>query len=164
MRNSVLILLFSLLTASSFAQLHRHAIGVRAGGGNYGAGGEVSYQLGLSDKNRLELDLGWRGNNGKGNSYNIFVFTAAYHWVWNIDGGLNWYVGPGAQIASWQHKKFDNESGTYIGVGGQLGIEYDFSEHDVPLQLSLDIRPMGFFSGNTGFGYGGAFAIRYLIE
>jgi hypothetical protein len=48
--------------------------------------------------NRLELDLGWRNRNDyKNNGYddNTIKLTALYQWVWNIDGGFNWYAGVG---------------------------------------------------------------------
>ena len=42
--------------------ISKNAIGLRLGD-NDGFGGEISYQRGLSENNRLELDLGWRNSN-----------------------------------------------------------------------------------------------------
>ncbi|NJW55728.1 hypothetical protein HC175_22700, partial [Salinimicrobium sp. CDJ15-91] len=99
-----------------------------------GVGTEISYQRGLSENNRLELDLGWRN----GNHYDAFKLTGIYHWVWNIEGGFNWYAGFGAGIGSvdgndddrWD----DDDNGLFVNAAGNIGIEYDF---DFPLLLSL---------------------------
>jgi hypothetical protein len=171
MKTKHLILLFALFFLSNVqSQVNPNAIGVRGGGflGSYG--GEISYQHGFGESNRLELDLGWRShhyNNGKGNDnlwyYNQFSVTGIYHWVFNITEGLNWYIGPGAQVGFYDDY-YDNNSGVSIALGGQIGLEYDFNVHDVPLLLSLDARPMFDFIGfYSGFGGGGAFSLRYTF-
>ena len=67
------------------------ALGLRLGGGTW-FGGELSY-LTAMDGNRWELDLGFGGYHG------LFLsFTGAYQWDWNIVAGLNWFVGPAAQV------------------------------------------------------------------
>ena len=154
--------IFTLNTASS--QVNPHAIGIRGGLGNNGYGGEISYQHGFGSSNRLELDLGWRGNRGNGNNYQHMAIYGIYHWVWNITDGLNWYVGPGARLGFYQDKNSSNDDGVTLGLGGQIGIEYDFNELGAPLLIGIDTRPMwGFIGGNSGFGYGGAFSIRYTF-
>lgn len=139
------------------AQVNSHAIGLRLGGGTFN-GAEVSYQHGMGDANRLELDLGWGGNPGHSR---IFV-AGIYHWHWNIVSGLNWYVGPGASAGLYHYDGFDD----YIGValGGQVGLEFDFNSLGAPILLSIDARPMWDFLGNnSGFGYGGALGVRYTF-
>lgn len=137
-------------TVLMYAQdISDNAIGLRLGDSD-GFGAEVSYQRAIGgDNNRLELDLGIR--NGK--NYDGFKLAAIYQWVWNIDGGFNWYAGPGAGLASYSYDFNDrndfrrDDSETYLFVGGQVGIEYNF---DIPLLLSLDVRPeFGF--GNSDF-------------
>jgi len=161
------------ITISSNAQVYPHAIGLRFGGSNFGSGAEVSYQHGIGDKNRIELDLGWGGNS----NYHRIGLSGIYHWVWNIDGGFNWYAGPGAQIWSYSYKTTTINSnnknkvvvtsdvgGVKLAIGGQIGIEYDFNERGVPIQVSLDTRPMinfGFKAGN--FGYGLGLSVRYTF-
>lgn len=133
----------ALMTAQDISD---NAIGLRLGDSD-GFGAEISYQRALGgDNNRLELDLGIRS----GNNYSGFKLAGIYQWVWNIDGGFNWYAGPGAGIASYSFdnvpKGFD-DSETFVFVGGDVGIEYNF---DIPLMLSLDVRPeFGF--GNSNF-------------
>ena len=169
-----LLFIICLISFSTLnAQVHPHALGLRAGGSNFGTGGELSYQMGINEVNRLELDLGYRGRNyGHGVSNSTFALSAIYHWAFNITEGLNWYIGPGAQLGFYRYNNYYNEkdklytngSGIAIGIGGQIGLEYDFSDLDVPLLLSLDTRPMWSFSNYYGgFGYGGAFAIRYIF-
>ncbi len=58
---------------------------------------------------------------------------------------------------------YDDADGYFnIGLGGQIGIEYNLNTHDIPLMVSLDARPMWDFLGsNAGFGWGAALGIRY---
>jgi hypothetical protein len=157
MKKRILVLTLVLsLTFYGTSQVNPHAIGLRGGSGNFGYGGEISYQHGFGDANRLELDLGARRNK----YYGLTVLTGIYHWVWNITEGLNWYVGPGAQLGLYN----GSEAGLWLSVGGQIGIEYDFNQHDIPLLLGLDTRPMFLLnSAYSGFGYGGAFSLRYTF-
>jgi hypothetical protein len=116
-----------------------NAIGLRLGDSN-GFGAEVSYQRAVgSNNNRLEFDLGIR--NGK--NYDGFKLVGLYQWVWNIDGGFNWYAGPGAGVASYSYNyRFNNDDFkddyTFLFLAGDIGIEYNF---DIPLMISLDFRP-----------------------
>lgn len=149
------------ITFGAMSQVNPHAIGLRAGGGSYGNGVEVSYQHGMGDANRLELDLGLR----TGSSYQHFIVSGIYHWAWNITSGLNWYVGPGAQLGSYKYKYSNgNDGGLTLSIGGQVGIEFDFNEMGFPILLSLDTRPMWDLLGNGyGNGYGAALAVRYTF-
>lgn len=150
--------LFGMVFSTQAQDISKNALGLRLGD-NDGFGGEISYQRGLSSNNRLEFDLGWR------NSKNVDAFKLAglYQWVWNIDGGFNWYAGVGGGVGSW---KFDNagesDSGTFLFVAGDIGIEYNFQE--APIQLSLDFRPELYFSDDwreDNFGPDIALGIRY---
>jgi len=144
------------LSCGAIAQVNPHAIGLRFGGNGEINGVELSYQQGLSDINRLELDLGFGSNS----NHNRVFFAAIYQWDWNITEGLNWYVGPGAAIGFYSYDHADYYFN--IALGGQIGLEYDFNTLDVPLLLSLDFRPMWDFLGdNSGIGWGVALGIRY---
>lgn len=162
---NVLVLVALLTGFSSVAQVNPHAIGLRGGSGSYGSGAEISYQHGLGDANRIELDLGWGGNNSIVNNYSRLYVAGIYHWNWNITEGLNWFAGPGAVLGLHSGKNNSVDDGLTLGVGGQVGIEYDFNDLDVPLLLGFDVRPMwrfiGYNSGNAGFG--GAFSLRYTF-
>ncbi|MEO8255217.1 MAG: hypothetical protein ABI554_12620 [Flavobacterium sp.] len=138
-------MLMGLAFSTQAQEISKNALGLRLGD-NDGFGGEISYQRGLSDNNRLELDLGWRNSN----NVDAFKLAGLYQWVWNIDGGFNWYAGVGGGVGHWS---YDNNgpagndfNKTYAFVAGDLGIEYGFDE--VPILLSLDIRPEIYFSDN----------------
>ena len=139
------------------AQVNPHAIGVRLGGNGDVNGAELSYQHGFGEANRLELDLGFGSNK----NHSRMFLAGIYHWNWNITDGLNWYVGPGATVG---FRSYDNSSDHInIGVGGQIGLEYDFSVHNAPILLSIDARPMWDFLGdNSGLGWGAALGVRYV--
>jgi len=145
-------------------EISDNAIGLRLGDSD-GFGAEVSYQRALGSDNRLELDLGIR--NGK--HYDGFKLAGIYQWVWNIDGGFNWYAGPGAGVANYSYDYQDkdfryDESETFVFLAGQIGIEYNF---DIPLMLSLDFRPeLGFgndniVNNNDDLDFDIALGIRY---
>jgi hypothetical protein len=159
-----IVMIFALaigFATASFGQVNSNAIGARLGGGSFGSGLELSYQKGLSERNRLEFDLGL--NNGK--HWNAFGFAMIYHWNWNIVESLNWYVGPGAALSMFSSR---NSNSTFfnIGVGGQIGLEYDFQSLGAPLLVSLDARPMWGLTGDVlyrGFGWGSALGIRYIF-
>ncbi len=135
--------------ATNAQTISENALGLRIGGGNaYGA--EVSYQRALGgDNNRLELDLGWRNDK---NNYDSFKLAALYQWVWNIEGGFNWYVGAGGGVGSISDNRrnvVQRDDQTFIFLAGDIGIEYNF---DIPLLISLDFRPeIGFINDNDDF-------------
>jgi len=144
------IVLIGLTFTAQAQDIAKNALGLRLGDSD-GFGGEISYQRGLSQNNRLELDLGWRNNNRDNNDIDAFKLTGIYQWVWNIDGGFNWYAGVGGGIGSWEEKNYDN-NGTFAFFAGDIGIEYGFE--DVPILLSLDFRPefggSGYYENNYG--------------
>lgn len=138
-----------------------NAIGLRIGDSD-GFGAEVSYQRALGSNNRLELDLGLRN----GSNYDGFKLAGIYQWVWNIDGGFNWYAGPGGGLASYSYKYYNanerkvKDNQTFIFIAGDIGIEYVF---DIPLMLSLDFRPEIAFGNdyNDDLDFDIALGIRY---
>ncbi len=138
-------------------EISKNAIGVRFGD-NDGFGAEVSYQRGLNNGNRLEFDLGWRDFDAG----NAIKLTGLYQWVFNLDKGFNWYVGPGGGIGI---VDFDNDlpggdsSDSYFFIAGDIGIEYDF---DIPLLISLDLRPeIGFGDFNDDLDLDIGLGVRY---
>ena len=154
---SGIIAISGVLTANAQQGVSKNALGLRFGS-NDGIGYEVSYQRALSTKNRLEIDLGWRNDN----NYNAVKLAGVYQWYWNIDGGFNWYAGVGAGVSSWNYDyQGTKANGATLLVAGQLGIEYDF---DIPLQISLDIRPELYLNNNkyrNDFGPDIALGLRY---
>ncbi len=124
-------------------EISKNAIGIRLSESN-GFGPEVNYQRALGDNNRLELGLAWHSER----YWDDVKFTGIYQWVWNIDGGFNWYAGPGlgAGIESYDRYYDDDDypyyrskdSEAFVFFTGDVGIEYSF---DFPLLVSFDFRP-----------------------
>ena len=150
------LVLVGLSFTSQAQEISDNALGLRLGD-NHGFGYELSYQRKLSSDNRLELDLGLRNSN----EVNGFKITGVYQWVWNIEGGFNWYAGIGGGLGTWNYKNdyFNGGNETYAFVAGDLGIEYNF---DFPLQIALDLRPeLAFSDYNDGINSDIALSLRY---
>ncbi|MFB9055555.1 hypothetical protein ACFFU9_02260 [Mariniflexile ostreae] len=161
MKNLLLlaIALIGFSFASNAQDISENALGLRLGDSD-GFGAEISYQRALGSNNRLEVDLGWRD----GSNYDGFKLAGLYQWVWNIEGGFNWYAGAGGGLGSFS---FNNPGGkdysdTFVFIAGDIGIEYNF---DIPLLLSLDFRPeIGFGDNrydNNDLDFDIALGIRY---
>lgn len=135
-----------------FAANAQSAIGVRLGSGS-AFNAELSFQQALSNANRLELDLGWN-NYANGANFN---FSGIYQWDWNIVGGLDWFIGPGAIVSLYSGP---NNPRFGLGVGGQIGLEYTFG---IPLKLSLDARPMWNFIGIAKNWGNICLGVRYMF-
>jgi hypothetical protein len=151
-------MLIGLVFATQAQEISKNALGLRLGD-NDGFGGEVSYQRGLGDNNRLELDLGWRSNK----NVDAFKLVGLYQWVWEIDNGFNWYAGVGGGLGSWSYDTNGlSDNGIILFAAGDIGIEYNF---DIPIQLSLDLRPELYFNSddyrNDSFSPDLALGIRY---
>jgi hypothetical protein len=152
----ILVFVFSMGYYAN-AQVNTNALGLRFGGNGNINGAELSFQRGLNNINRLELDLGF----GAGKNQSRILLTGIYQWDWNIIDGLNWYVGPGASVGIFSYD--NNSSYLNIALGGQIGLEYDFSKKGFPILISLDARPMWDFLGDhAGLGWGAALGIRYV--
>lgn len=139
------------LTTAAHAQ-YNHTLGVRLGAGS-AFGAELSYQGFLSDINRIELDLGAHFGQYDGSRYNAVSLAAMYHWHWFLAGGFGFYVGPGV-------KAYIQERHAGLGIGGQVGVDYQFN---VPLQISIDFRPMYHLINYSGGNYGVALGLRYAF-
>lgn len=112
----------------------------RAIGGRVGYGLEFSYQHGLGDANMIQLDAGFPGFFG-------FGAAATYDWIFNINGGWNWFAGVGGGVGLYDFI----DPLFFVGAAGRIGVEYNF---DFPLQLSVDWRPIVgpyFYDGGVGF-------------
>ncbi len=139
------LVIFGIIITIATTSLAQRAIGLRFGTQLASSiGAELSYQQPLNN-NRLEIDFGAAGGFSIGSDdYNSFSLslTAAYQWKFNIVSGINWYIGPAASGGLYFVHYDKTFEGPTLGLGGQLGIEYDFSAKGVPLQVSLDTRPM----------------------
>jgi hypothetical protein len=139
MKKSIL-LMFSIVAIgwqANAQEISKNAIGVRLSESN-GMGAEVNFQRALWGSNRLELGLAYHSDS----NWDTGKFTAIYQWLWNIDGGFNWYAGPGAGlgIEKYEHPKnsYYENADAFVFATGDVGIEYSF---DFPLLVSFDFRP-----------------------
>ena len=157
------IMLMGLAFSAQAQDISKNALGLRLGD-NDGFGGEVSYQRGLGDNNRLELDLGWRNRsnfNNNGYDSDAIKLAGLYQWVWNIDSGFNWYAGVGGGLGSYSYEDNNGSNNdTFAFAAADIGLEYNF---DIPLLISLDFRPE--FGGNgyykNNYGSDIALGVRY---
>lgn len=151
-----------LLSAGMYAQdLSEHSIGLRLSDSD-GFGAEISYQKSIGRYNRAEFNLGWRDSR----DFDAFKLSGVYQWVHQIEGGFNWYYGAGGGLGSVDFEpvpdEIEDNDGVFVFVAGNLGVEYDF---DIPLLLSLDVRPeiglLGYDGFDNGFLFDIALGIRY---
>lgn len=153
--------IFLILLAVAFGyegtaqEISKNALGLRLGD-NDGFGPEINYQRAIGGNNRLEFGLAWHNHK----HHDGVKITGIYQWVWNIDGGFNWYAGPGAGfgIVNYDdhHNHGDNDS--YAFLTGTVGMEYNF---DIPLMISLDARPQFNLGYNDDLGFDIGLGIRY---
>lgn len=158
-------LILGVVFCSNAQEIAKNAIGLRIGGGN-GFDAEVSYQRAVgADNNRLEFDLGIEDDK----YFSAVQLVGIYQWVWNIEGGFNWYAGPGVGVGfySFDDDRYDfpgrdnDPSEAYALITGNVGIEYSF---DFPLLLSLDFRPefvLDDYDGGDDVDFGIGLGVRY---
>ncbi len=149
---------FGFVIQAQAQEISKNAIGLRLGD-NDGFGTEINYQRGLSDNNRLEFGLQLNGDS----NVNVLKLSGLYQWVWNIEGGFNWYAGAGGGFAFVNiDDDDDDDDETTLFLAGTAGIEYNF---DFPLLLSLDVRPeFGFGDYRDDLGFDFALGIRYQFN
>lgn len=156
MKKLTLILAFVLsLSVVANAQDYKTGIGLRGGFYN---GLTVKHFIG--DKAALEglLATRWGG----------LEITGLYeiHKPLSDVERLKWFFGFGGHVGFYDgdNTTWGTAGTTYSVVGADLilGLEYSFSE--IPLNLSLDWKPLFNFIGyNKFFGDGGALSIRYIF-
>lgn len=145
----IIAIAVALVAFAAVAVAQPRAIGVRA---TYGA--ELSYQHGIGS-NFAEFDLGMALGNHAG-----FTVSGIYDFLFPIASGFNFFVGPGAQFSAYTHHNAEAADDAHlgIGIGGNLGIEYEFS--GIPFNISLDYRPMWNFIGYSNWS-SAALSFRY---
>jgi hypothetical protein len=147
-----------ILACSSLSAQKENAIGLR--GGWFGG---VTFQHQLSSSTTLELIA-----QGRNSWFNITGLYEIHKDFSDVDG-MKWYYGAGGHIGfynySENHPVFrDRYTGnaTFVGADGILGLEYFFSE--LPLQVSVDYKPMFNLGGGGIWWYNDAgLAIRYVF-
>lgn len=129
MKKIFLLIALAILTTTANGQIQ--TLGVRMG-----FGGEVSCQFN-GGPGRIEADLGMFRNFSN--------VTLAYHLVNGLGDNFNWYYGLGGTVGFW-----GNGWGTSVGGVGVVGLEYYFKA--VPIQVSIDWRPVVYLIRNSNVG------------
>ena len=151
----VLILFLFMLQLSTAQQFTKNTIGLRLGASE-GFGTEISYQRALTDKNRMEFNIGWRSAD----SYDGLRINALYQWVWSLQNNINWYYGGGVGFSNFNFEEGGNEFAP--GILGSIGVEYNF---DFPVLISLDLRPSLNISDNIdALNLDIGFGVRYQFD
>ena len=141
-----ILVIAAVLGLAVVASAQPRALGVRVGWG-----GELSYQHTLGAENFLEVDAGWGAN--------AISVGAAYDFQIAPLGPFGFYAGPAAHVWIGGGEEQNN---LVLGVGAQLGLEYMFD--GIPLQLSLDWKPLFTLVPATGFGWQSfGLGIRYAF-
>lgn len=142
------------------AQQYQTAIGLKGGFPGYGS---VSLKHFFGGSSALEANLG--------GGYRHLWLQALYEKNFNIQGGLDWYIGGGADLGFWtngyryRHPHWDDDryyTGVFGGIDGIIGLEYTFEQ--VPINIALDATPTIRLFPWVGFYIYGSLAVRFAIK
>lgn len=152
MKKTILVLA-AVLCFAALASAQPKALGVR-----FGWGVDVSYENYVGGSDFLEFELGLDGYDSAFHVDGVYNFMIAQP-DWTSNGSWGFYGGPGLGVTV---ANGDNNT-VYAGVLGNLGLEYTFN---IPLQISLDVRPRLYF-GDGGVYSNGIFSfglgVRYAF-
>lgn len=169
LKRLLVLSLVSMLSLFSYGQTYKHAIGLKGmnvGGGALGGGG-VNFKTFIGGKNALEFTVG-------GGPFH-FAGQALYEWQ-NPTGwtdGFDWYIGLGGSLGAWSSSHdwdddiYDDhyKSGFYLGADGVVGLDFNIEPNTgVPIGFAVDTGPYVGIINSRYFGWGGAFAVRYIIK
>lgn len=168
MRKHIIIVLgvMMLLTSYSFGQSYKSAIGIKTlnagGSGFFGAG--VNLKLLLGGNNALDMSIG--------GGHRHIVGEIQYEWqkATGWTEGMDWYIGVGAGLGAWstspkKHKHYHYTRGFFLGAIANIGLDFNIKPlTGVPLDFALETGPRIGIINSSVFGWGGAFALRYVIK
>jgi hypothetical protein len=140
----------------SQAQVHTHSFGIRLNSYGLFYRPSLSYQWGLTNRDRINFNFNAKFVGSDLIKNKALRTSIYYEHVMHIKGGLNWFIGAGAEHSLNSNNGTLGASIFYqrLGIGPTIGLEYDFNQHKVPLLLSVDYRPsFGYFSGSYGTGF-----------
>lgn len=157
MKKTFLIATFMLSMACvGFAQNYKTGVGLRGGWFN-----------GITAKHFIKDDVALEGIlSTRWSGFNFTGLYEVHRSAFDVEG-LVWYYGGGGHIGFWNGEDVEwgsKKTGSYtvVGIDGIIGIEYTF--RDIPLNLSIDWKPVVNLVGHSGFwGDGGAVSIRYVF-
>lgn len=134
-----------------------------AQGYTWGIGARLGLASGVTAKYFYSGDKAWEGLLTT--RHDGLMITGIHEWHNSISTGFSWYYGVGGHVGSWPgYGRYDGKLA--IGIDGIIGLEYEFySQHDVPISLSLDYKPAFNIVEDPGF-YGDelSLSIRFLLR
>ncbi len=128
MRKLIPVLIFVFISACANrvqAQDYKLAIGVRFSSAAPTLSNSVSVKYFMNDRAAIDGLISFGSHFGIGGLYEV-------HQIIGSVPSLNWYYGGGAYIGFQQ-------SNTYLGPTGVIGMDYKFS--NAPINISLDWKP-----------------------
>lgn len=167
--NKIITFLIALsLTTIGFSQTYTTAIGLKGGGvgGGHLGGGGINLKHFIAGPNALELTVGGGSNHLRA--------QLLYEWQHSTDltEGLDWYIGLGGTIGTWRkgyyhpvHHDYYYNSGLYLGANVVAGLDWNLEPAiGVPLGIAADVGPFFGLINTRLWGWGGAFAVRYILK
>jgi hypothetical protein len=152
---TIVLTLAIFITSLSSAQDYKNAAGIRLG---TSIGGTIKHFVGERSAFEGLLTTRWQGLEITGlyEIHNNAFDVSRLNWFFGFGGHLGFYNG--------DHTTWGEEGTNYIivGIDGIIGMDYSFE--DVPINLSLDWKPMFNLTGYTGFwGDALALSVRYTF-
>lgn len=159
------MLVWLMMSVVAFGQSYTTAIGVKGGNsGSYFGSGGLNLKHFIAGSNALEVTVGGGTNHLRA--------QVLYEWQksTNFDG-LDWYVGVGGTVGTWgrdyihPNGKWTHNRGLYVGAVAVVGLDWNLDPViGIPLNIALDAGPYVGIINSGNFGWGGAFALRYILK
>lgn len=168
MRKLITVLFISVFTLFAYSQSYQTAIGVKGGnvGGGIAGGGGLNIKHFFAGNNAIEATVGLGRYH--------FNAQALYEWQHGLDEsiGLDWYLGLGGTVGSWRgnwvnHPVYGSSynSGFYLGANGAVGLDWNLEKVlNLPLDIAVDVGPYFGIINSGAWGWGGGFALRYILQ
>lgn len=147
LKRSLLICLILLSSGLVQAQEYRTGLGLRGG---YTSGLTIKHFV--SGSNAIEGIIG--------TNYRSFLLTGLYekHTGAFDVSGMNWFYGGGLHLGVYGDDR--NVSQSILGIDGIVGLEYKIQE--IPISISLDLKPTLNLIGYRLFDMDFALSLRYV--
>ncbi|PKR81470.1 hypothetical protein CW751_05295 [Brumimicrobium salinarum] len=159
----------AMFTTYSYGQSYNSGIGVKGmnfGGGVLGGAG-INYKTFIGGSNALDMTLG-------GGARHLSA-QILYEWQrpTSVTDGLDWYIGAGGGLGIWSSRyDWDDDyyggyytSGFYLNATAVVGLDFNLNPNTgIPIGISLETGPSVGIINSRGFGWGGALAVRYIID
>jgi hypothetical protein len=157
MKKIIVCIAFLLSLNFGFSQDYDNGIGLRAG-----------FASGITFKHFLNSHAAFEGIAAT--RWQGFEFTGLYEvhgQAFDVDR-LNWYYGAGAHLGLYNgnnhNSHWANQNENYVVVGADLILGIEYNIETIPINLSLDWKPVINVLGHQGiWADGGALSVRYIF-